>query len=200
MTQLPDRFTRVIDAIDRANAEDPVPLAIDGVEEPRTLVHGRLATRWVEELDDAPPEELRIAARGHHIRRWEIPRTDYPPGRRGYLDWRNHLHAFHADQLATIMAAEGYEQPSRSRVGEIVAKKNLRSDRIVQIFEDALCLVFLETQLGEFTERWPQPATLDRVLVRTWRKMSDAGQAAAQRLELDERGRTALERALSGVA
>jgi hypothetical protein len=199
MTQQGDRLTRVITAIDRANAEDPVPLAVDGVEEPRTLVHGRMATRWVEELTDAPPEELGIAARGHHIRRWEIPRTDYPAGRRGYLDWRNHLHAFHADQLAVIMAAEGYEQPARTRVGEIVAKKNLGSDRIVQTFEDALCLVFLETQLGDFTERLPQAATLDRVLVRTWRKMSDAGRAAAERLELDERGRIALERALNSV-
>jgi hypothetical protein len=199
MTDFGERFTRVISAIDRANAEDPVILPVEGGEEPRTLVQGRMATRWIEQLSAQPPEELQIAARGHHIRRWQIPRSDYPKGRRGYLDWRNHLHQFHAAELAQLMAAEGYEEASRSRVGEIVTKQRLKSDRIVQLFEDALCLVFLETQLSEFTERLPEPATLDRVLVRTWRKMSEVGREAAQSLELDDRGRSALERALGSA-
>jgi hypothetical protein len=199
VTELSKRFTRVIAAIDEANAEDPALVPVGGAKEPRTLVHGRMATHWVEQLSDVPPEELRIAARGHHIRRWQIPRGDYPTGRRGYLDWRNRLHQFHADELSRLMAAEGYEQPSRRRVGEIVTKKHLKTDRIVQIFEDALCLVFLETQLSEFSERLPTPTTLDRVLVRTWRKMSEAGREAALELELDERGRSALGRALGAA-
>lgn len=194
------RFTRVIAAIDRVNEQDPTLLRVGDVEEPLTLVHGRMAMHWVEQLSEAPPEELRIAARGHHIRRWEIPRGEYPSGRRGYLDWRAHLHTFHAELLSQLMAAEGYEAASRKRVGEIVTKRQLKSDRFVQVFEDALCLVFLETQLGEFTERVSQSATLDRVLVRTWRKMSDAGREAALGLELDDRGRLALERALGGRA
>ncbi len=196
MTESASRFTRVISAIDQANAEDPVGLRIGAIEEPRTLVHGRMATHWVEELSKDPPEELRIAARGHHIRRWQIPRQDYPEGRRGYLDWRNRLHTFHAAELTRLMAAEGYDTPATTRVGEIVAKKGLGTDRFVQVFEDALCLVFLETQLGEFTERLPETAALDRVLARTWRKMSEAGREAALALDLDERGRHALERAL----
>jgi hypothetical protein len=157
----------VIDAIDAANAEDPVLLRVGTAEEPQALVQGRKATGWVEQLCADPPEELRIAARGHHIRRWLIPRNTYPTGRRGYLNWRNRLHAFHADELAQLMTAEGYESSSTVRVGQIVAKQRIKSDRFTQIFEDALCLVFLETQLGEFTERLTKSSTLNRVLVRT---------------------------------
>ena len=95
-------------------------------------------------------------------------------------------------------SADGARQ-QRARELLKVAKRHIKSDRFTQIFEDALCLVFLETQLGEFSERLTESSTLDRVLVRTWRKMSDAGREAALQLELDERGRIAVERALAGI-
>ena len=33
-------------------------------------------------------ETLLLAARAHHLRRWELPRDSYPVGRAGYLRWR----------------------------------------------------------------------------------------------------------------
>ena len=44
-----------------------------------------------------PSALLRIAAHAQHLRRWEIPRADFPPGRHGYNDWRKRCRIHHAD-------------------------------------------------------------------------------------------------------
>ena len=41
-------------------------------------------------------------------------------------------------------------RPDASEMQDIVRKRNLGGDPEVQTFEDALCLSFLETQLGAF--------------------------------------------------
>ena len=51
------------------------------------------------------------------------------------------------------MTEAGYEAAAIERAQDLVRKKNLRRDPDVQALEDALCLVFLETQLGEFRTR-----------------------------------------------
>ena len=90
----------------------------------------------------------------------------------------------------------------------IVRKERLATDAEVQALEDALCLVFLETQLTDVAARL-DPETLTRVIIRTARKMSAAGLAAIAQVPLDELGRTilagrtgrdAVERYLGGLA
>jgi len=69
-------------AIDRANAEDP-----KGYE----VHYGQRMVAWVRKLAPDPSEELLLAARAQHIRRWTVPRSKYPDGRSGYLAWREGL-------------------------------------------------------------------------------------------------------------
>src|SRR5205085_10114958 len=123
------RFERALAAIDAANAEDPQG------KEPR---HAELVTAWVRRLRPDAGEALLLAARGHHIRRWAIPRASYPEGRNGYLRWRRALQQAHAADLARILGAEGYDEATVARVQEIVQKRRLASDPEVQTFEDAL--------------------------------------------------------------
>jgi ketosteroid isomerase-like protein len=66
----------------------------------------------------------------------------------------------------------------------------------VQALEDALCLVFLETQLDDVVARL-DPETLTRVLVRTAQKMSRAGRAAIADVPIDESAITMLTTALA---
>ena len=72
-------------------------------------------------------------------------------------------------------------------------KDGLANDAEVQALEDALCLVFLETQLADVVARL-DPDTLQRVLVRTAKKMSDAGRAAIADVPLDAHARHAARR------
>ncbi|MEE8147816.1 MAG: DUF4202 family protein, partial [Longimicrobiales bacterium] len=98
-----DRFERAIRGIDEANSADPNSELVDGVAHPKELLYGMRMQSWVEELDPRAPEALRLAARSQHIRRWEIPRSDYPMDRKGYLRWRTTLYAFHADKASEVL-------------------------------------------------------------------------------------------------
>jgi hypothetical protein len=175
------RFGRAIAAIDAANADDPHRITVAGEERPKERAHSELATAWVHRLRPDPGEELLLAARAHHVRRWAIPRDSYPEGRNGYLRWRRELQKAHAADVGRILAAEGYDATAVARVQEIIQKRRLASDPEVQTFEDTLCLVFLETQLTDFAERYADKAA--DVLEKTIEKMSDEGKALA--LELD---------------
>ena len=166
-----ERFERTIAAIDAANAEDP---------HDKELRHAELATAWVRRLRPEASEALLLAARGHHIRRWAIPRSSYPEGRRGYLRWRRDLQRAHAADLARILTAEGYDETTAARVQDIVQKKQLATDPEVQAFEDALCLVFLQDQLDEFAGRYADKAA--DVLEKTLEKMSPEGRRLAKEL------------------
>ena len=83
-------------------AHPPHRIQVRGEERPKELAHAELMSEWVEKLRPDASEALRIAARAHHVRRWEIPRDSHPAGRRGYLEWRVALHDHHAEVTARI--------------------------------------------------------------------------------------------------
>jgi len=192
-----DRFQQVIRNIDEANGEDPNSEIVDGVAQPKELVYGRRMQKWVEELDPRAPEALRLAARSQHIRRWEIPRSDYPLDRKGYLRWRTTLYAFHADKASEILRALEYDDETIERVRTLLQKRNLRTDADVQTLEDAAALVFLVHHLDDFLKRDDigEDKAID-IIQKTWRKMTERGHEAASALELSPESTTLLEKAL----
>lgn len=191
-----DLLAAALAAVDEANAADPEAVVVDGVARPREVVHAERATHWLHVLDpDATPAQV-IAARAHHLRRWEVPRSDYPAGRAGYLRWRRDQKARHAADVGQILRDLGAEPALVERVGAIVAKEGLGRDPQVQTHEDALCLVFLERQLDPVADQLGDEHTVD-VLRRTIGKMSPAAVAVAAGLPLSVHGRTLLEAALA---
>ena len=188
------KFRQAIERIDRTNAADPERVFLDGQEKPKELAHSELMTLWVGRLRPDAGDELLVAARAHHIRRWEIPRSSYATGRRPYLQWRTALHKLHATAIGEILTAVGYEPEFIERVQNIVQKRNLRRDSDVQTLEDALCLVFLQTQLGDLRKHHGDEKVLE-ILVKTLKKMSDPAKEFALELELSESDQTLLEQA-----
>src|SRR5262249_59325033 len=78
------RMAAVLAAIDAANADDPRTIASGGAPKAYEIVYSeRMAARLAAMYPDAS-ELLRIAAHAQHIRRWDIPRADFPGGRDGY--------------------------------------------------------------------------------------------------------------------
>jgi Domain of unknown function (DUF4202) len=191
-----ERLASALAAIDAANADDPNVITIDGVERPKELAHAELMTRWVRTLDPQCSEEQLLAARAHHLRRWTIPRDSYPDGRSGYLKWRTALKRQHADEVGTILREAGYDDESVARVQAIVRKQGLGQDHAVQVHEDALCLVFLETQFGELARRMGDDKTVD-ILQKTAKKMSPAGLFVARSLRFSPSATALLQRALA---
>jgi hypothetical protein len=178
-----DRLAKTIAAIDAANREDPNNLVVRGVTRPKALGEAELATEWVGRLVGAPSAALLIATRAHHLRRWTVPRSSYPDGRAGYLRWRRDLHGIHARDVASIMNDHGWDEPTIARVQDLVRKRGLGKidDAEVQAIEDALCLVFIETQYDELAARLDDDKMAD-VVDKTLKKMSDQGRALAATL------------------
>ena len=191
-----DRLAAALAAIDAANSGDPNVIAVDGVGRPKELAHSELMTSWVQTLDPQCSEEQVLAARAHHLRRWTIPRDSYPDGRSGYLKWRTALKRQHADEVGAIMREAGYDDESVARVQAIVRKQGLGQDHAVQVHEDALCLVFLETQLDELARKMGDDKTVD-ILQKTAKKMSPAGLDAARGLRFSPSATALLDRALA---
>lgn len=190
-----ERFIAAIAAIDLANGEDPNEMAFMGEEHPKERLQSERASVWVRQLSAEPSEALQLAARAHHLRRWQWPRSEYPTGREGYHAWRRSLAVRHADGAAEILARAGYGESLIDRVGEIIQKKNRVRDPEVQVFEDALCLVFLETQLADFADKHLEEKVVD-VILRSLQKMSEEGRHTASKVELGARERELLARAV----
>ncbi len=192
----PERLERVLAAIDEANAADPHTIVVGGSVRPKEQAHAEMMTRWVRQLAPDCNEEQLIAARAHHLRRWAIPRDAYPRDRGGYLRWRTALRRQHAEDVAGIMRDAGYGDESVARVQAIVRKQGLGHDPAVQVHEDALCLVFLETQLDDLAGQLDEDKMVD-VLRKSAAKMSPAGLDAALTVPYSDRGAALLRRALA---
>ena len=190
-----ERLRRAIAAIDAANAGDPHTIVARGRRRPKEQAHAELVSEWIEKLVPGASDALQIAGRAHHLRRWAIPRGDYPEGREGYLRWRRALQDYHADQTAAILSECGYDAALIGRVSDLLHKRGLaRGEPEAQVLEDALCLVFVETQYREIAERLSEEKLLD-VTVKTLRKMSERAKALALELPLDARDAATIRRA-----
>ena len=192
-----DRTERALAAIDAANAEDPVELEVDGRARPKEVVHAEVVTRWLAVVDPDADDLQRLAARAHHLRRWAVPRTDYPEGRAGYLRWRTDQKRRHADEVGEILAAEGFSPEEIARVGAIVAKRGLGTDAAVQAHEDALCLAFLELQLDPVAAQLGHDRAVD-VLRKTMGKMSPRALELAGTVALSAEGEALVAEAAEG--
>ena len=93
------------------------------------------------------------------------------------------LQNHHVQRTREILADQGYDGAMLGRVEAILRKRQLRSDPEVQCFEDALCLVFLETQFHDLAHRLGEDKMVE-VLRRTLVKMSPHGKRAATEVAL----------------
>lgn len=195
MTTKSGRLEQALAAIDRVNAEDPSQELYEGAPVPSGLAYGKRMSAWVQWLRPEASEALQIAARAQHIRRWEIPRSDYPEGRDGYLRWRTHLKRHHAKVTADLLQSLGYEAETIKRVQDLLRKRGIKTDPETQTLEDAACLVFLENGLARFAETHESDKVVS-ILRKAWRKMSPAGQRAALTLDLPSAARDLVADAL----
>jgi Domain of unknown function (DUF4202) len=199
MSEVDDRRSRAIAAFRAHNARDPNTLLDAGVARPRELVDSERLARWVARLEAAPSEALVLASHCQHLCRWELPRGDFPDGRIGYLTWRKALARLHAERAAEVLRSVGYDDGLIGEVRAINLKQGLHTNTDTQTMEDALCLAFLQFELGEFARKHAADKVVD-IIQKTWGKMSERGHAAALALAPSLPGPAAalVTRALAG--
>jgi hypothetical protein len=182
------RCQQAIARFDAVNARDP---------RGRELPYAQRLSAWVERLAPEASDALRLAARAQHLRRWEHPREAAPPGRVAYVKWRDELKQFHADATAGILREVGYDDTTIGRVQDLIRKRNFPRDPEGRVLEDALCLVFLETQLAETTAKTGEEKMV-QILQRTWQKMTPRAREFALGLPMSDASRALVEKAQHG--
>ena len=181
-------------AIDAANAKDP-KRGPDGRAEALRYADG--ISRWISRLVPRASTALTIAARGQHLERWAIPRSDFPMDKPGYFLWRKSLQARQGQRVRELLAGLIDDSLSQ-RIGQLVAKGAPKGDAEGQALEDAACLVFLESEIAAFAAEhadYSADKYID-ILKKTWKKMSSSGQQAALGLHLAEPFASLVKRAV----
>lgn len=192
-----ERFQKAISLIDKANIQDPNKEVLEGKEYSMEMIYSNRMTSWLDRLDSDASEQLQIAARAQHIERWKIPRAKYPLDRDGYRKWRNELMQFHAEKAGDIMLEAGYDENSISRVKSLIKKERFKTDSESQMLEDVVCLVFLENYFSDFSkEHMDDNEKINRIIKKTWNKMSDKGRELAMEIDLPSEAKSLILKAL----
>lgn len=176
------RLTEAFRLFDAANSEDP-NLEIDAAGQPiaKEVLYAQRMSACLTRVAPNAPEAVQLAARAQHIRRWAIPRADFPMTRPGYHQWRNTLKKYHAELAGQLMAQAGYEPDMVERVQQLLQKLHLKDDPEVQLLEDVICLVFLEHYFLPFAAQHPEEKVIE-IVQKTWPKMTERGHALALQL------------------
>jgi len=191
------RFKNTISAIDAINSDDPNLEIENGKQVPKELLYSERMTEMLHEFHPEPSESLLIAARGQHIKRWILPREQFPMDRKGYLAWRTQLKKFHADLVGSIMKDNGYGEEDIQKVDDLINKRRLKTDQEAQTLEDVVCLVFLKYYFEEFIIKHDDDKLI-RIVQKTWNKMSEKGHQAALTLHMSAQAMSILNRAVRG--
>lgn len=191
-------FDRAIRLFGEAHRQDPRQVMVDGASIACSLHYHQRLSHWVDSFPDSS-EALRLAAHCQHLRRWVIPRTDFPTGVTGYKRWRSGLAQFHADEASAILQQAGFGDSTVAAVRDLLLKKGIKRLPHMQLFEDAICLTFLEIELVDFAAKHP-PEKMVAIIQKTWTKMSPAGHAKALELAacLPASARQLIDMALAG--
>lgn len=168
------RLKNALAKIDEANRVDP------NIEDgfPAAFLYGQRMTIELSRLVPSASEVLQIAARGQHIERWLLPRTDFPAGKEGYFAWRLEQGRRHAKRVSEIIASVGYPVADQIRVEALLRKEGIKRDKEVQTLEDVICFVFLRWYFAAFAEGRGPDETID-IVRKTARKMSDSARLLA---------------------
>ena len=191
-----DRFSKTIADFDEINSTDPNRELVNGVEVPKELVYAKRMTECLAEFAPDASELVQLAGRCQHIKRWEVPRGDFPEGRAGYLKWRTSLYKFHGEQAAAVLAQNGYDQDMQDRLKELFLKKSIKTNPESQLLEDVVCLVFLKYYFDDFIAKHPEDKLIS-IVQKTWGKMSEKAHQAALAMPHSEGALAIVQKALS---
>ncbi|PRY72982.1 DUF4202 domain-containing protein [Halomonas ventosae] len=190
-------FDQTLAALDALHAEDPRRVEVAGEPVPQELWHAGRMSAWLERLHEHPDELMLLAVRGQHLQRWQVPRSDYPEGRVGYLTWRRDQGQRAGETTARLMRESGYGDEDAEAVARMIRKQGLGRDPGAQAVEDCACLVFLENYFGDFSKQIDHDHLI-RIVQMTWKKMSPQAHELALGLPMTAEARGLVEEALAG--
>lgn len=207
LSEMASKFEKALSKIDEAHSQDPNLVTIPSnpsdsndaqqqIQIPYELHYSNKMTAYLLQHDPSASESLRLAVRAQHLRRWEVPRSSYPMNRQGYLSWRTALKNRQAGLAKEICLECGYSDEDAGRVAALVRKENMKRDAECQVLEDVACLVFLDDQFEQFEKSHDEEKVVG-ILKKTWVKMSERGHELALLINMSDRAKELVTKAVS---
>lgn len=185
---------KIIAEIHAVNSDDPNTESDKGVDFPRELLYSKRMSEMLEQFAPSASAELQVAAAGQHIARWKYPRSNYPEGRVGYLQWRKELYGIHAELTAHCARKVGASEEFAEAVQEVMENKVTGKEES-QTLEDVACLVFLKYYFTDFMQKHDEEKLI-KIVQKTWGKMSEPAHEAALKLPFSDEELTLIQKAL----
>ncbi|KAI9733506.1 MAG: hypothetical protein M1818_007254 [Claussenomyces sp. TS43310] len=190
-----EHYEAALSLIDEAHAQDPNIAIVNGKDVPYELHYAQRCTHYLRLRSPRASPVLRIAVRAQHFRRWEIPRSSYPATKTGYLQWRTFLKRRQGDLVQAICVGCNVPPEQCEAIAALIRKEDLKANAETQALEDVACLVFLDDRFAAFDGEHDEDKIVD-ILRKTWGKMSGEGRMLALGLDLSNRARAMMAKAL----
>lgn len=168
--------------IDRIHSLDPNKELVEGKEFPSELIYSNRMSEILLWFAPDASENVKLAAKCQHFRRWEIPRNKYPMDKKGYHSWRNELFAYQANEVSKVLLKFGFDKDNIEHITSMIRKAGLKISPNTQLIEDIACMVFFKYYASNFSQKH----TISKVkfiVQRTLAKMSQV--ARIKLLDLD---------------
>lgn len=186
-------------AKEKINQEHSLDLTFNtegGIEYPAELLY---SNRMLSILELVLPESsnvMKIAALCQHLKRWQIPRDNFPYDRRGYHEWRRVVMDYQLEQTRLVLSDVGIEKDDITQITTILKEQGNKLNRDSQIIMDTACLVFLKWYMEPFSAKHQHEKVFD-ILKKTMRKMSSNGIKLIAKLDLSTSSQHLIEQANS---
>jgi len=155
----------------------------DGTFYPSELLYGKRMLAILEMVYLDSSYTIKLAVQCQHLKRWGIPRSDYPYDRRGYHEWRRVVMEYQLEQTQLILSNVNIEAVDIQFILNVLRNQGDKSNPDSQIIMDTACLVFLKWYMEAFAIKHESEKVLD-ILKKTMRKMSETGLYLISRLDL----------------
>jgi hypothetical protein len=151
--------------------EDPVQLFYDGQSIGEETLYAYRMLEMLRAYQPVSSPQLEVAAMAHHLKRWEIKRSDYPLDKQGYFLWRRQVAKHQLSLTAQVLDQSGFDASERDQIIAILKKENLNTNPLAQVMEDVACMVFVQYYLEAFAAPHNTDKVVD-IVRKTMLKMS----------------------------
>jgi hypothetical protein len=189
-----EQYKKVTEEIEKAHSADESKEAEEGAWYPSELLYSRRMLTMLELVSPNSPNTMKLAVQCQHIKRWGIPRSDYPYDRRGYHQWRRVVMEYQLQQAQFILSSVNIDEADMLWIIDTLKNQGDKSNSESQIIVETACLVFLKWYMEPFAAKHESEKVID-IVKKTMRKMSETGLKLIPKLDLPMSVRQVLQQA-----
>ena len=167
-------YLKATTAIKEVHGADSVQHMENGMAFPSEILYGQRMLALLEEVYPESSFAFKLAVQCQHLKRWGIPRTDYPFDRRGYHEWRRVVMEYQLAETRTVLSAVPVEEEDLLWILDALKNQGNKANGNAQIITDTACLVFMKWYMVPFAAKHESEKVVD-ILKKTMRKMSEKG-------------------------